>query len=158
MCETRADILDKKLLELMAKSGCEALYIGVESGSQRLLDFIKKGETLEQFEEIFSWIKEFNIKTYASFIVGLPTETEEELNMTINFAKKINPTTAGFNVFVGIPTSKLYEYILKNRIYIYKDKVGLLYLPNHNRLVKRFYGKEAKKAKIPSWRIILRNI
>lgn len=148
MCETRVDSLSRELLELMQRSGCTGLYLGLESGSQRLLDFMKKGITLEQSENVIRWCNGLGIHTLASFIVGVPTETEEERQITIDFAKLLTPTTAGFNIFVGIPRSPLYDYVLKNQLYTYIDDVGLVYLPGHDDLVDQFYGGDPR-AKIP---------
>jgi len=148
MCETRVDSLDYESLKLMKKAGCEAFYVGVENGSQRMLDFFKKGEKLEQFERTFNWCNELGIKTYASFIVGAPTETEEERLQTKAFAEKIKATTAGYNIFVGIPKSDLYTMVLEDKSYVCKDRNGLLYLPDHDKLVDEFYGGYAR-LKIP---------
>ncbi|MEW6008112.1 MAG: glycosyltransferase [Candidatus Omnitrophota bacterium] len=146
--ETRIDALDYDLMHLMHRAGCRAFYLGVESGNQRLLDFIKKGITLEQIEKAFSSCHRLGIKTAASFIVGLPTETEEERMETLSFAKKIKPSSVWFNVFVGIPRSELYDYVLKSQLYEYIDSRGLLYLKGHNQLVDQFYGEDSSR-KIP---------
>ena len=150
VCETRVDSLDFDMIKLMHRAGCEAFYIGVESGSQRILDFLQKGITLEQTENVFRWCNEIGVKTYASFVVGVPTETPEERQRTIDFAKKIKATTCGFNVFVGIPKSVLYNYVLGNHLYEYIDDQGLVYLKGHDQLVDRFY-RGNPRAKIPTY-------
>ncbi len=148
VCETRVDTLSYELLKLMCKSGCKGLYFGVESGSQRMLDFMKKGVTIEQVEKVFDWCNKLDIEAHASFVIGAPTETAEERKKTIEFSKKIKATTCGFNVFVGIPKSELYNYVLDKRLYEFIDDRGLLYLRGHDRLVDKFYfGNPA--AKIP---------
>lgn len=147
-CETRVDTLNKNLLQLMYKSGCRGLYIGVESGVQRLLNLMSKGITLEQIENTFKWCNEIGIPTYASFITGLPTETEKERKETIEYAEKINPAMYAINIFVGIPRGPLYEYVLNNKLYEYIDDVGLVYLKGHDKLVDRFYSGNYK-FKIP---------
>lgn len=152
MCETRVDTLDRELIALMYKAGCEAFYIGVESGSQRLLDLMKKGITIEQIEEVFSWCNEIGVKTYASFVIGIPTETAEEREQTIDFSARIRATTCGFNIFVGIPKSELYQYTLDNKLYEYIDDLGLVYLKGHDSLVDKFYGGDYKR-KIPRFNL-----
>ncbi|MDP7423042.1 MAG: radical SAM protein, partial [bacterium] len=81
-CETRVDNLDEELIELMSKSGCRALYLGVESGSQRMLDVMKKGITVDQIKNVITWCHNFNIRTYCSLITGLPGETHEDYRLT----------------------------------------------------------------------------
>lgn len=149
MCETRIDTLDHDLLKLMHQAGCRALYIGVESGVQRLLDFMNKGITIEQTEAVFRWCNELGINTYASFIAGVPTETSQEREQSIEFSQKIKATTCGFNVFVGIPRSPLYDHVLEHSLDEYIDDRGLVYLQGHDQLVDRFYGGYPR-AKIPS--------
>lgn len=147
-CETRVDTLDKELIKLMKKAGCQGFYIGVESGSQRMLDFLEKKTNLKQIEKVFQWAREVDVKTYASFMVGLPTETSEELQQTLDFSQKIKPDSTGFNIFVGIPESKLYHYVIDNNLYEYIDKRGLVYLKGHDKLVDRFYHGDIR-TKIP---------
>lgn len=146
MCETRADTLDRELLELMKRAGCTGLYIGAESGSQRVLDFLKKGITTEQVRRVFAWCGELGIKALASFIVGVPTETVEERRQTVRFAEALGANVYGFNVFVGIPKSALYDYVLAHKLYEYIDERGLIYMRGHDEMVDEFYdGNEAMK-------------
>jgi radical SAM superfamily enzyme YgiQ (UPF0313 family) len=141
LCETRVDNLgDLEYQRLMARAGCKAFYIGVESGSPRILEFFKKEETVEQFVDTFSFAREAGIKTYASFVVGAPTETEEDAKMTENLIKRIKPDYTGRNIFVGIPGSELYEYVRDNNLYEYEDSNKVLYLKGHNKLVDIYYN------------------
>lgn len=148
ICETRVDTIDYDLIKLMYRAGCKAYYLGIESANQRLLDFIKKGITVEQVEKVFKWCRQIGMSTAASFVVGIPTETEEERVQTVYFAKKIRPTNVWFNVFVGVPRSELYDYVLKNELYEYIDNRGLVYLKGHDSLVDQFYGGDKFK-KVP---------
>ena len=58
--------------------------------------------------------------------------------------RKLKPYSCGFNVFVGIPNSKLYRYVLDNRLYEHIDDVGLVYLPGYDTKTKYFYGKDSR--------------
>ncbi|RMF92284.1 MAG: radical SAM protein, partial [Candidatus Schekmanbacteria bacterium] len=147
-CESRIDSLDRSILEKMYKAGCRGLYLGVESGSERMLSFLKKNITVEDIRRVFKECNSIGIKTAASVMVGLPTETFDERKQTLKLIEEIKPTTTWINIFVGIPGSELYQYILSKKLYIYKDKNNLLYLKGHNHLVDEFYGGK-KSAKIP---------
>ncbi|MGB9613862.1 MAG: B12-binding domain-containing radical SAM protein, partial [Candidatus Margulisiibacteriota bacterium] len=105
-CQTRADAVDYEMLKLMRKSGCTLIHYGVESGSQRVLDFIKKGITLEKITEAFAWTKRAGIAVAGFFMLGFPEETEEEMNETISFAQKLNPDYASFHVVIPYPGTK----------------------------------------------------
>lgn len=143
-CETRVDNLTKELIELMSASGCKAFYLGIESGSQRILDNINKQITVEQITDAVTWCKKYDIKTYCSLITGLPDETYEDYLITKKLMERLKPYSYAFNVFVGIPKSSLYEYVVDNNLYEYIDDIGLVYPPGYSIKAKFFYGKESK--------------
>lgn len=145
-CETRVDSLnDEKIVKKMADAGCRAVYLGVESGSQRILDILKKGITVEQVEKALKLCKKYNIKAYCSLIVGVPGETYNDYLLTVKLMNKLKPYSYNFNVFVGIPNSPLYKYILENNLHEYIDDVGLVYLPGFDIKAKFFYGRDSKE-------------
>lgn len=127
-CESRVSTLSRDLVELMSRAGAKGFYFGVESGSQRILDFLHKDITVEQIKNAFNWCHEFNIKTAASLIVGVPGETESDRQKTHALIKVTKPDVVWANIFVGIPDSNLYHFVLNNRLYQYIDDRGLLYL------------------------------
>lgn len=145
MCETRVDALDRPLLELMYRSGCRALYLGVESGSPRMLRLMNKGITVDQIEAVFAWCGEIGIKTYASFVVGIPSERPEDRKATRELVERIRPTKCGYCVFVGIPKSRLYTQVLEQGQYACVDECGLVYLPGHDALVDEYYGGDPSR-------------
>lgn len=114
MCESRVDLVNERLLETMRKSGCVYIYFGVESGSQRVLDFLRKGITLEQTENAFSLCKKVGIKTGASIMIGIPNQTLKENYESIDFVKQIDADIVYFNPFMGYPGSDIYQYIIDN--------------------------------------------
>ncbi|MCK4351980.1 cobalamin-dependent protein [candidate division WOR-3 bacterium] len=113
-CAARVDCVDKTLLHLMKESGCWQIHYGVESGSQRLLDIIQKGFTIEQVINAFKWTKQERINVRAFFMLGLPSETKEESLKTIEFAKKLDPDWAQFTVTVPYPGTKLHSQAKEN--------------------------------------------
>ncbi len=149
MCETRVDQLDDfEYQNLMANAGCNLFYIGVESGSQRMLDFFKKGEKVEQFINAFDIAHKVGIKTHASFVVGAPPESEEDLKKTYQLIERIKPDYTSMNVYTGLPGSELYNYVKENGLYEFEDENHVLYLKGHNQRVDKFYGG-ALNRKIP---------
>lgn len=144
-CETRVDsLIDEKMVGLMAKAGCRAVYLGVESGSQKILDTLNKGITVGQIEKAVNLCNKYGIRTYCSLIVGTPGETYEDYLLTIKLMNKLKPYSYSFNVFVGIPNSPLYKYILENNLYEYIDDLGLLYLPGFDIKARFFYKKDSR--------------
>jgi len=113
ICNARADTLNKETMQTMKKSGCYLFKIGVESGSQKLLDEIGKGTKIEQIKRFFKLTKEIDIKTFASFMVGLPNDTEETIRATINLAKTIEPDMAQFVILSPLPGTKMFKDMIK---------------------------------------------
>jgi radical SAM superfamily enzyme YgiQ (UPF0313 family) len=144
-CETRVDTLtNEKLVELMSDAGCKAVYLGVESGSQRILDMLDKQINVQQIEKSVSLCKKYNIRTYCSLITGVPGETYEDYLHTVSLMKRLKPYNYSYNIFVGIPNSKLYKCCLEDNLYEYIDDLGLIYLPGYDIKAKYFYKKDSK--------------
>ncbi len=139
-CESRVSNLSRETVELMARAGAKGFYFGVESGSQRILDLLQKDITVEQIKNAFKWCHEFGVKAAASVVVGVPGETESDIRETAELLKQIEPDVVWPNVFVGIPDSSLYRFVLDNRLYQYIDDRGLVYLQGHNNRAKHYYG------------------
>jgi len=144
VCETRADSVDRELLALMKRSGCKTLYVGVESGSPRMLELLRKGETVEDFRNLFRWARELGVQTSASFIVGVPGETPDDRRLTTQLAAEIKPDVAGFNVFLGLPGSPLYDQLKTSGDYSYRDRSGILYVHRHNVLMAKYHGYQPR--------------
>lgn len=143
-CETRVDNMSEDMVKLMSESGCRAVYLGVESGSQKILDILNKGITVEQIKKSLKLFKKYKINTYCSMITGVPGETYKDYKITNRLMKRLKPFSYAFNVFVGIPGSKLYKYVLKNKLYEHIDSVGLVYLPGFDVKTKYFYRMDSK--------------
>jgi len=132
MCESRVDTVDEELLSLMKEAGCGGIYFGIESGTQKVLDFLRKGITLEQTERALNLCKKTGIKSIASIILGIPTQTLDENYESIRFVKKLDPDIVYFNPFTGLPGTELYDYIIKHNL-IYKKWEEII-LPNSEAL------------------------
>ena len=144
LCESRVDsLLDSELVNLMAKAGCKVLFIGAESGSSTMLKFLKKGITVEQTIKAFDNVHRANIKTYASFIVGVPNETQQDVKDTEKLIHQIKPNYVGKNVFLGMPGSKLYDYLEDNHLYEYRDNLNILYPIGFLDNVKKYYNNNS---------------
>ncbi len=108
-CFTRANLVDKELLQKMKQAGCYLIFFGLESGVQRLIDLIKKDITLEQSRNAIKLCKEAGIQAWCSFIIGLPSETKEESWQTINFALELDSEYVQFPIFMPWPGTAIYD-------------------------------------------------
>lgn len=144
-CETRVSNLSEKLVKLMSTAGCKAFFLGVESGSQKVLNILNKNITVEQTRNVLGWCKKYNINAFCSLITGVPGETYEDYLLTKKLMDELKPYVYGFGPFVGIPNSPLYKYVLDNKLYEHIDDLGLLYLPGYDVKVKFLLGESSKR-------------
>lgn len=99
----RLNLLDREMLRLMKETGAYAFNVGIESGSQRILDKMKKNLTLELIEEKVNLVREAGLDPCGFFIIGFPGETTEDIKATIRFAKKLKLKRAHFSNFLPLP-------------------------------------------------------
>jgi len=117
MCESRVNTVDEETLTAMKEAGCELVWFGVESGSQRILDYLNKQITIMQIRTTYKLCRTVGIKAGASFIIGVPSETADDIQSTISLAGELKAEFAWFNIFTGYPTSPLYEHVKENKLY-----------------------------------------
>ncbi len=106
----RVESLDKELVQWLEKAGCYSLGLGIESGSQKIVDHMRRGQSLRMIEEKINMIKTVsNIKMCGFFIIGYPEENENDIIMTINMAKRLPLSRAQFTVWMPVPGSEMTE-------------------------------------------------
>ena len=110
---TRVDRVSPQLIRLMKKAGCHRINFGVESGTQKGLETIKKDTNLEKIKEAFRICKGENVDSLAYFMFGLPRETREEMSQTLDFAKQIDANFCHFSVFTPFPDTEIWRNILE---------------------------------------------
>lgn len=115
-CNGRVDTLDDQMLSEMKLAGCKMIRLGVESGSQEVLDKICKGLTLKQIEDGFRMIKRHGIQALGGFMFGFPYDSRKTVEETIQFAKKLSPDQVQFSISMCYPGTSLYEYAKENNL------------------------------------------
>lgn len=116
VASSRVDMVNQKLLEKLKKSGLTTLYYGVESGSQRILDLMKKGITLKQAEDAVKSAKNAGLEVLTSFILGFPGETREEMDKTIDFSIKLNADYSQYSILTPFPGTPIYRELKKKKL------------------------------------------
>ncbi len=121
-CDTRVNAVNREMIQMMADSGCQKIAFGVESGSPRILKLIHKEITLDQIRNAFQWAHEAGIITTAFFMVAShPSETKEDLEMSLKLMKEIDTELMAVAVAVPYPGTELYR-IMKNGDYIDEER------------------------------------
>lgn len=108
-CNVRANTASDELFAAMAEAGCRRALLGVESGSQELLDRMKKGITLDGVRRTMALTKKYGMRVNAAFILGTPGETPETARRTYEFALELEPDYVMFSVYVPSPGGELFD-------------------------------------------------
>lgn len=155
---TRADTADEEMANKMYEAGCRLVSIGVESGSQEMLDKIGKRITLDDVRLTVKIFKKAGIRIYNYFVIGLPWEDEDTVEDTIDFAIELDSDFISFYTATPLPGSKFYEYAKENNLinsdtsfssayfypsvnthYLTKERVFQL----HKKAIRKFYLRPA---------------
>jgi anaerobic magnesium-protoporphyrin IX monomethyl ester cyclase len=126
MCETRVDSLDEEIVKNMKEAGCTGVWFGIESGSQKILNYLNKGITLAQIRKTVKLCKKYGLRLGGSFMLGVPIETRASIKRTIDFAKSLNLDNVWFNQFMGEPICRTYEEIKEKKLYQYEFNGNLI--------------------------------
>lgn len=113
---TRADTMDDEMAKLMYKAGCRLVSIGVESGSQEILDKIGKKINLDNIRNTVKILKKNKIKIYNYFVIGLPWETEKTVEETIKFAIELDSNFVSFYTATPLPGTRFFAYAMLNKL------------------------------------------
>jgi hypothetical protein len=102
--------VNPEFLDTVTRGKCHRLTFGLESGSDRILQFLKKDLRVEQIRRAFELLKRTKIMTGAAFLVGVPTETRDDVMQSIALARHIKAHHTHFYPYVPFPGSPLAEY------------------------------------------------
>lgn len=114
---SRVNYATEERLKLEKKAGCEMIAYGLESGSERILKLIKKGQTVPQIEKAINLCKKTGISTGVGSIIGYPFENENDLNETLALFKRVEPTHIFATIYNPYPGSDLYDYVIKEGLF-----------------------------------------
>ncbi len=117
---SRAD-MDKETLRAMRVAGCRLLCVGFESGTQEILDNIRKGTRIEKIRQFMRDAKEIGMMIHGCFMLGCPGETKVTIARTIEFAKELNPDTAQFFPIMVYPGTEAYRWAKENGYLVTED-------------------------------------
>ncbi|MFX0196909.1 MAG: B12-binding domain-containing radical SAM protein [Candidatus Hodarchaeota archaeon] len=120
-CSSRVNTVSRPLLLEMKRAGCKLIFYGIESGTQRILNAMRKGITIRQIKKAIKWTNQARIDTYGAFILGWPGETIHEINQTITFAKKLDLDFSQFSIATPYPGTALYDMVKEEGLLTSED-------------------------------------
>lgn len=125
-CQARGDAITPEILQILKRANFRVIHFGIETGSDRLMKLIDKGETVEQLRHGIRLAKEYGFLTSGTFILGLPSETKAERRSAYKFAKELDLDFARFNNATPYPGTKLYRIALREGIFTPGEKYANL--------------------------------
>lgn len=115
----RADRVDEELAELMFKSGCQKVMLGIESVSPKVLSCVNKGETIDKIKIGIQIFRKAGISVGGFFIIGLPNDSFALHKQSVKFVKKMGMDRVFFGMFVPYPGTGLWSWAKKNARFLY---------------------------------------
>jgi radical SAM superfamily enzyme YgiQ (UPF0313 family) len=112
VCESRVNTINQEMIKEMANSGCFMIQFGVESGSQTILDSIRKGITIDQIRKAVLMCKDYGIKPVCSFMIPHPDDTWETIKQTESLMEELRDL--GVQIFVSLTTPFPGTYLFDN--------------------------------------------
>jgi len=117
----RVDTVNRRILDALATAGCRQITYGVESGSYRIRkDVMRRPVTDQRIKDAFLWTREAGIAVTANYMLGLPDETRDDLQRTLDLAEELEALDIGFFVFYPYPGTHLFNHC-RERGYLPND-------------------------------------
>ena len=135
---TRADVVDQRMLDKMYGAGCREVALGIESGSQRMLNLMGKRETTQQYLKSIEMIKKAGLKVKCFFMYNFPGETEKDLELTKKFILKAKPDKWTLSRFSPLPGSYIWNHPKEFNLKINKNYDEYWFYPEDGNMLKEF--------------------
>jgi len=110
-CLARVELLKPDLLSEMRAAGLERVYVGVESGSQKMLDLMNRGTKLRQIERTAEALRRAGVRQFWFLMLGYPGETEEDIEATLQLFRRFSPEEYSVSIAVPIPGTRFHEKV-----------------------------------------------
>jgi anaerobic magnesium-protoporphyrin IX monomethyl ester cyclase len=152
-CTTRVNLVNKELLEKMRNAGCILISYGVESGSQEILDNVKKGTKIEDIVQKIQLTMDLDISARVSLMVGNPGETLDTVNDTLRLIQSVEPDLWSVNITKIYPGTDLYKQVLaegkfNDDLWLDTEKVPYYTLEHNEETLIKFQEKVLHELKI----------
>ncbi|MHA1617242.1 MAG: B12-binding domain-containing radical SAM protein [Candidatus Njordarchaeales archaeon] len=118
---SRVNTIDYETALYMRRAGAHTVYLGIESGTQKILNFIRKKITLNQARDAVKVSKKAGLGVLGSFVIGFPIETLQDINTTISFSKSLDLEAAQYTVATPYPGTDLWTYSIRHKLLLTED-------------------------------------
>ena len=118
LCETRYDLVDEEMIDLMWRAGCREIHYGLESADETLFASVAKTDgpkSLDLFANVIAWTKARGMRVHVHLIVGLPDESRESVRHTSAWLRKVKPDSVQVGYFMPYPGTPMYDELRVSR-------------------------------------------
>jgi radical SAM superfamily enzyme YgiQ (UPF0313 family) len=118
VCETRYDLVDEDLIDLMWRAGCREIHYGLESADEAMFAAVAKSDgpkSLDLFERAIGWTRARGLRVHVHLIVGLPDESRQTVRNTTKWLRRVKPDSVQFGYFVPYPGTPLFDELRASR-------------------------------------------
>jgi radical SAM superfamily enzyme YgiQ (UPF0313 family) len=143
-CNSRAN-LDYDTIKSFKDNGLRLFLVGYESGNDDILTRIKKGVTMDEMRRFTKDCHRADVVIHGTFILGLPVETRQTIENTINFAKELDVFSLQVSLAAPYPGTELYEMAKQNGWFVKKDKTDLVELDGLQQSTLEYPGLDKDK-------------
>src|SRR5277367_4189339 len=143
-CNSRAN-LDYDTIKSFKDNGLRLFLVGYESGNDDILTRIKKGVTMDEMRRFTKDCHRADVVIHGTFILGLPVETRQTIENTINFAKELDVFSLQVSLAAPYPGTELYEMAKQNGWFVKKDKTDLIELDGLQQSTLEYPGLDKDK-------------
>lgn len=130
-CLERADLITEKTARALAKAGCKTVWLGAESGSQKILDAMEKGDKIEDIHRAVELLHQNKIEVGFFLQFGYPGETWNDVKMTLKMVRECAPDDVGISVSYPLPGTKFFERVKmelgEKQNWVDSDDLAMLY-------------------------------
>ena len=112
----RVDTIDEEMLSSLKEAGCQGIHYGVESGTDKILEVLKKGIIVKQIKQTFDLTRRYKIPILAYLMIGSPGETEKDIEQTFKLMKELKADYVHITIFTPFPGTKLYHHGLESGV------------------------------------------
>jgi anaerobic magnesium-protoporphyrin IX monomethyl ester cyclase len=128
-CNLRVGVADQESIEMLAYAGCNEVRVGVEQGNEKLRrTVLKRKMTNQQIIKTFNCLKKVGINVFAYNMIGIPGETEDKIQDTINLNRKLDSDKMHVSIFRPYPGTELYDHCVENN-YLHDIKIESYFEP-----------------------------
>lgn len=141
-CEARVRSFDEETLRLMKQAGCKRIKLGVESGSDKILKFMRKGITVKDVRETVALIEKVGIDLTIYILLGMPVEEPEDIEKTYSLLKEIEPAYVSLSVATPHIGSELWDIMKKMNIDFPEDLWTDYYAQSNSTILNKYVTPE----------------